>query len=30
LQAVQFLVQQFAIATIVVDLERKEVVAWND
>lgn len=30
LQAVQFLVQQFSIATIVVDLARKEVVAWND
>jgi hypothetical protein len=30
LQAVQFLVQQFAISTIVVDLELKEVVAWND
>lgn len=30
LKAVQFLVQQFTIAIIVVDIEREEVVAWND
>ncbi|MFM7172619.1 MAG: element excision factor XisH family protein [Caldilinea sp.] len=30
LKAVQFLVQQFNIPTIVVDIEREEVVAWNE
>ena len=30
LQAVQFLVQQFTIAIIVVDIEREEVIAWNE
>lgn len=30
LKAVQFLVQQFVIAIIVVDIEQKEVVLWNE
>ena len=30
LKAVQFLVQQFTIARIVVDIEQKEIVAWNE
>jgi hypothetical protein len=30
LKAVQFLVQQFTIALIVVDIEREEIVVWND
>ena len=30
LKAVQFLVQQFAIAMIVVDIEKQEVTLWNE
>lgn len=30
LKAVQFLVEKFSIATIVVDIEREEIIEWNE